>query len=82
MVLDSATHDRLIEGGIRLVKAGEVAKGRASLERGVALLAQSGCTEISAAFGLETTCQGVRLHDSNLSLARALLRRLGRTPRF
>lgn len=89
VVLDSATHDLLIEGGIRLVKAGEVAKGRASLELGVALLAQSGCTdailgctEISVAFGLETTCQGVRLHDSNLSLARALLRRLGRTPRF
>lgn len=89
VVLDSDTHDRVIEGGIRLVKAGQIAKGRDSLEQGLAILADSGCTnailgctEISVAFGLETECQGVRLYDSNLSLARALLRRLGRTPRF
>lgn len=89
VVLDPDTHDRFIEAGIRLVKAGQIAQGRASLEQGLAILAGSGCTnailgctEISVAFGLETECQGVRLYDSNLSLARALLRRLGRTPRF
>ncbi len=89
VVLDQPTHDRFIEDGIRLVKAGHIARGRDSLENGLRLLAASGCTdailgctEISVAFGLETESQGVRLYDSNLSLARALLRRLGRIPRF
>lgn len=89
VTLDPQTHDRLVEGGIRLIKAGEFDKGRALLEQGLLVLSSLGCTdailgctEISMAFGLETACHGVRLYDSNLSLARALLCKLGRVPRF
>lgn len=31
---------------------------------------------------LDTECHGVRLYDSNLTLARGLPRQLGRIPRF
>ena len=78
----------LVEGGIRLVKAGRVDQGRQALEQALEMLAAQdcrhailGCTEVSVAFGTERQRHGIQLFDSNMALARALLRHIGRVPK-
>lgn len=88
-LFDGETTETLVEGGIRLVKAGRVDAGRQALDQALQLLAAQdcryailGCTEVSVAFGTESQHQGIRLFDSNMALARALLRHIGRVPKI
>lgn len=86
--LDGPTHERLVMTGIGLIKAGRIEEGRRSLDAALGALLDHGCTDIilgctdiSVAFGHERAWRGLRLHDSNLSLARALLSQLRRGPK-
>lgn len=86
--LDAALRGRLVEGGIRCVKAGRIADGRKLLEDALAQLIAAGCshailgcTEVSVAFGDDDSLPGIALFDSNLSLAKKALRHVGREPK-
>ena len=90
VTLAAKTRERLVEGGIRAVKAGEIAEGRALLETALARFAQSGCeavilgcTEASVALEgdapeLQARNPALKLIDSNRALAIAVLTRTGR----
>ena len=86
--LDAGRRDRLVEGGIRCVKAGRIDAGRKLLEEALVELiavgcshAILGCTEVSVAFGDDNSRPGIALFDSNVSLARKALRHVGREPK-
>ncbi|MEI6099370.1 MAG: amino acid racemase [Alphaproteobacteria bacterium] len=83
--LDPERRNRLVEAGIRCVKAGRVAAGLTLLEAALTELVAAGCqhailgcTEVSVAFGDATARPGIALYDSNQSLAISALRHLGR----
>ncbi len=85
--LDPIRRDRLVEGGIRCVKAGSIPAGLILLEEALQELVSAGCshvilgcTEVSVAFGDDTVRPGVTLYDSNRSLALMALRHIGRAP--
>ena len=88
-VLDLDRRTRFVEGGIRRVKAGDMAQGLTMLEKALGeFIAEGcthvilGCTEVSLAFALTLNRTEITLHDSNLILARKTLRHFGRTPKY
>jgi aspartate racemase len=88
-VLDIDRRTRFVEGGIRRVKAGDMAQGLTLLESALAeFIAEGcthvilGCTEVSLAFAETLNRAKITLHDSNLILARKTLRHFGRTPKY
>ena len=88
-VLDIDRRTRFVEGGIRRVKAGDMAQGLTLLESALAeFIAEGcthvilGCTEVSLAFAETLNRTKITLHDSNLILARKTLRHFGRTPKY
>ncbi len=88
-VLDLDRRAKFVEGGIRRVKAGDMAQGLALLEAGLAEFIAAGCThvilgctEVSLAFAETLNRAEISLHDSNLILARKALRHFGREPKY
>lgn len=88
-VLDLERRARFVEGGIRRVKAGDLAQALTLLEAALAeFMAEGcshvilGCTEVSVAFGDTLARDEMTLHDSNLILARETLRHFGRVPKY
>ena len=88
-VLDIDRRTRFVEGGIRRVKAGDMAQGLTLLESALAeFIAEGcthvilGCTEVSLAFAETLNRAKITLHDSNLILARKTLRHFGRTAKY
>ncbi|MCB1440133.1 MAG: aspartate/glutamate racemase family protein [Nitratireductor sp.] len=85
-VLDPDTRQRLIEGGIRAVKAGDLAQGRALLNSGLEAFRLAGCqsvilgcTEASVALEGTQSAEDLCLIDSNCALVKQVLRKIGRS---
>lgn len=88
-ILDLDRRVQFVEGGIRRVKAGDMDQGLGLLELALAEFVREGChhvilgcTEVSLAFASFLNRAEITLHDSNLILARKVLRHFGREPKY